>query len=150
MVIPNCHVTRLATTPTGGNPELRIHSIETNLGPVAVPANGVVIVALGTIESTRLAKNSFDRPLMGSNLMAHLRSNYTIRIPRGALGIPASVKDLQASALFLKGRHQHADGTFGHFHLRSAELPFQAGIETQVGAATICFTDAFADGSVGG
>src|SRR6185503_16842238 len=42
----------------------------------------------------------------------------TIRIPRGALGIPAAVKDLQASALFLKGRQQHADGTVGHFHLQ--------------------------------
>lgn len=118
MVVPNCHVTRLATAPTGGNPALRVTSVETNLGTITVPASGVVIIALGTIESTRLAKNSFDRPHIGSNLMAHLRSNYTIRIPRGALGIPAAVKDLQASALFLKGRHQHADGTVGHFHLQ--------------------------------
>jgi choline dehydrogenase-like flavoprotein len=118
MVVPNCHVTRIATTPTGGNPALRVATVETNLGPVSVPANGVVIVALGTIESTRLAKNSFDRPHIGSNLMAHLRSNYTIRIPRGSLGIPVAVKDLQASALFLKGRHQHTDGTLSHFHLQ--------------------------------
>ena len=124
MVVPNCHVTRLATAPTGGNPALQVTTVETNLGPISVPANGVVIVALGTVESTRLAKNSFDRPHLGSNLMAHLRSNYTIRIPRGSLGIPAAVKDLQASALFLKGRHIHKkadgtpDGTVGHFHLQ--------------------------------
>lgn len=118
MIVPYCHVTRLATAPTGGDPALRVTSVETNLGPIPVPANGAVIVALGTIESTRLAKSSFDRPHIGANLMAHLRSNYTIRIPRGALNIPAAVKDLQASALFLKGRHQHADGTVGHFHLQ--------------------------------
>jgi hypothetical protein len=118
MVVPNCHVTRLATAPTGGDPALRVTSVETNLGSITVPADGTVIVALGTVESTRLAKNSFDRPHIGANLMAHLRSNYTIRIPRGSLGIPSAVKDLQASALFLKGRHQHADGTVGHFHLQ--------------------------------
>ena len=113
MVVPNCHVTRLATAPTGGNPAWRVTQVETSLGPITVPDNGAVIIALGTVESTRLAKVSFDRPHIGANLMAHLRSNYTIRIPRGALAIPAAVKDLQASALFLKGRHAHkkADGT---------------------------------------
>lgn len=118
MVIPNCHVTRLSTAPTGDDPALRVTTVETNLGPVAIPADGMIIVALGTIESTRLVKNSFDRPHIGANLMAHLRSNYTIRVPRGSLGIPAAVKDLQASILFLKGRHKHADGTVGHFHLQ--------------------------------
>jgi len=124
MVVPNCHVTRLSTAPTGGDPALRVTSVETNLGTIPVPADGAVIVALGTVESTRLAKNSFDRPHIGANLMAHLRSNYTIRIPRGSLGIPAAVNDLQASALFLKGRHIHKnadgtpDGTVGHFHLQ--------------------------------
>jgi choline dehydrogenase-like flavoprotein len=118
MVVPNCHVTRLVTTPTGGNPALRVTSVKTNLGAISIPASSRVVVALGAIESTRLAKNSFDRPHIGANLMAHLRSNHTIRIPRGALGIPAAVKDLQASALFLKGRRQHADGTVGHFHLQ--------------------------------
>ena len=118
MVVPNCHVTRLATAPTGGNPALRVTLVETNLGPVSLPNNATVIVALGTIESTRLSKISFDRPHIGANLMAHLRSNYTIRIPRGALGISPTAKDLQASALFLKGQHQHTDGSVGHFHLQ--------------------------------
>ena len=118
MIVPNCHITRLVTAPTGGTPALRVASIETNFGPVPVPAGASVIVALGTIESARLAKVSFDRPHIGANLMAHLRSNHTIRIPRGSLDIPATAKDLQASALFLKGRHQHADGAVGHFHLQ--------------------------------
>jgi choline dehydrogenase-like flavoprotein len=56
---------------------------------------------------------------MGSNFMAHLRSNLTIRIPRGAIaGLPAAIQELQASALFVKGRHDHADHLFGHFHLQ--------------------------------
>src|SRR5262249_24936253 len=52
----------------------------------------------------------------GQNLMAHLRSNLTIRIPRASLpaGLP---NELQASALFVKGRHDVA-GTTRHFHLQ--------------------------------
>src|SRR5690606_14567039 len=50
-------------------------------------------------------------------LMAHLRSNLTVRIPREAL--PDDLPDeLQASALFVKGRHVHEDGREGHFHLQ--------------------------------
>src|SRR5205807_1795544 len=46
-------------------------------------------------------------------------SNLTIRIPREALAtLDPNVKALQASALFVKGRHRHADGTTGHFHLQ--------------------------------
>ena len=55
----------------------------------------------------------------GQNLIAHLRSNLTIRIPRLALAsLDPAIKELQASALFVKGRHQHADGSKGHFHLQ--------------------------------
>ena len=71
------------------------------------PDDGVVIIALGTIESTRLALISFPNlpniSLIGQNLIAHLRSNLTIRIPRAALppGLPAA---LASSALFVKGK----------------------------------------------
>jgi len=74
MVVPNCHVTRLAVS--GG----RVTGVEANQPPgfVPVPPNGKVIVALGTIESARLALNSFGglptTQRMGGNLMAHLRS----------------------------------------------------------------------------
>lgn len=126
MIVPNCHVTRLSTlsrlvpvmpAPTKENRTF-VNSVETNLGSIPVVDGGAVIIALGTIESTRLAKTSFDQPHYGSNLMAHLRSNYTIRIPRSALNLPNSVTDLQSSALFMKGRHTHADGSTGHFHLQ--------------------------------
>ena len=112
MIVPNCHVTRLQTSP------LAVTGIETNLGFIPVADGANVVLAQGTIESTRLAKNSFDRPLIGKNLMAHLRTNFTVRIPRGALGISPSVKSLQAGAVFLKGRVKHADNSFGHFHLQ--------------------------------
>jgi choline dehydrogenase-like flavoprotein len=130
MIVPLCHVNKLGTQITskiGGNGELlnlatgQVVSIETNQGTINVPANGKVIIALATIESTRLALNSFqgisNYNLIGQNLMAHLRSNFNVRIPRTSLKyLSNTVKELQASALFVKGRHQHADGTVSHYH----------------------------------
>ena len=124
MIVPRCHVTRLRAVMDGG--ELRVAQIETSQGVIDVPATGSVIIALGTIETTRLVLDSL-RTLpaaayarVGTNLMAHLRSNLDIRVPRTALtALPATVKALQASALFVKGRHTFAGSTdVGHFHLQ--------------------------------
>lgn len=125
MVVPYCHVNRLIPVQEGS--ALRVETIETNLGPVRIPPDGKVIIALGTIESTRLVRESFKNVLppdalerVGKNLMAHLRSNLEVRLPRQALvSLPATARALQASALFVKGRHQF-DNTndFGHFHLQ--------------------------------
>jgi hypothetical protein len=119
MIVPNCHVLRLETeaTPTG----VRVINVLTSAGPVPVPQDGRVVIAIGTIESTRLVLTSFpDLPsadLVGTNLMAHLRSNLIIRLPRSSL--PAGLgNELQASALFVKGHHVFADGSTGHFHLQ--------------------------------
>lgn len=117
MVVPNCHVNRLQVQNG------RVVAVETNQGPIPVPLKGNVIVALGTIESARLALNSFAglpaTPRIGTNLMAHLRSNLTIRIPRAALaGLAGAPTNLQAAALFAKCRHQFADNTFGYFHMQ--------------------------------
>jgi choline dehydrogenase-like flavoprotein len=118
MVVADCHVTRLVTE--GG----RVTRVETQRGAVPVPEGGVVVIAAATLESARLAQLSFgDVPnagLAGKNLIAHLRSNLTIRVPRTSIaGLSAAVKELQASALFVKGRHQYSqDGSFGHFHLQ--------------------------------
>jgi hypothetical protein len=121
MVVPGCHVIRLVTDG-GGNPR-RVVAVDTDKGAVPVPDGGVVILALGTIENARLALISLpglpSASRMGANLMAHLRSNVTIRVPRSSIaGLSASVNELQASALFVKGRHDHADHKFGHFHLQ--------------------------------
>jgi len=120
MIVPNCHVKQLATDRGPGGP--RVVGVDTSHGYVPVPPGGAVIIALGTIESTRLALLALQgvpNGLAGQNLLAHLRSNLSIRIPRQALAmLPAEVKALQAAALLVKGRHRHADGTLGHFHLQ--------------------------------
>jgi choline dehydrogenase-like flavoprotein len=134
MVIPRCRVNELKTAPDGG--KLRVTEVVTERGSIFVPPNGVVIIALGTIESTRLAQHSFqslppaafDR--IGKNLMAHLRSNLDFRVPREALKfLPATAKGLQASALFVKGQHAFSDGSgVGHFHLQITATGGAAGL----------------------
>jgi choline dehydrogenase-like flavoprotein len=121
MIVPGCHVIRLITDGSG-NPR-RVVAVSTNQGDIPVPDGGVIVLGLGTIENARLALISLpglpSASRMGANLMAHLRSNLTIRIPRSSIGdLPAQVQELQASALFVKGRHDHADHQFGHFHLQ--------------------------------
>jgi choline dehydrogenase-like flavoprotein len=120
MIVPRCHVNRLVTERLDGGMR-RVTSVQTNLGEVPVPPGGVVIVALGTIESARLALNSFEGipnyDQIGKNLVGHLRSNLAVRFPREALP-PGLSQELQASALLLKGRHTHPDGTNGYFHLQ--------------------------------
>lgn len=122
MVVPRCHTTRLNVAKSGN--QFRVTSVSTNLGTIDVPSDGIVIVALGTIESTRLALASFENKglptydLIGRNLMAHLRSNLTIRVPREAIQNLPQLPELQTSALFVKGKHTHIDGSAGFFHLQ--------------------------------
>lgn len=121
MIVPRCHVQRLNVVSDGSMP--RVDQIITEQASIAVDPDSKVVIALGTIESTRLALNSFQNKIpqasydrIGQNLMAHLRSNLDVRIPRAAFAaLPAA---LQASALFVKGQHKFADNTLGHFHLQ--------------------------------
>lgn len=98
---------------------------------IPVPVGSKVFLALGTIENTRIALTTVpEKQLIGRNLMAHLRSNLTIRVPRSAFGDalnpdkePDPVKkqtlrELQISALFVKGLHTHQDGQKGHYHIQ--------------------------------
>jgi len=133
MVVPDCRVIRLITDVANG--QAHVTGVLTNQGFIPLPAHGVAVIALGTIESTRVALLSFggitNYPLIGTNLMAHLRSNMAIRVPRSALKfLPASAKDLEQSALFLKGRHVHADGSVGHFHLQITASSGGGGLST--------------------
>lgn len=129
MIVPHVRVTRLETASANGG-QTRVTTIhgrrrEANGGetdvqiPVRDGAN--VVIALGTIESARLVLNSFSslprQDLVGANLMAHLRSNVVIRIPRSSLP-PGLPQELQASALFMKGAHKMTDGSTGYFHLQ--------------------------------
>jgi choline dehydrogenase-like flavoprotein len=133
MVVPNCHVVRLITDVAGG--KAHVTGVLTSQGFIPLPPHGVAVVALGTIECTRVALLSFggitNYPLIGTNLMAHLRSNMAIRVPRTALKfLKASDKDLEQSALFLKGRHTHPDGSAGHFHLQITASAGGGGLGT--------------------
>ncbi|HSB11037.1 MAG TPA: family 16 glycoside hydrolase [Blastocatellia bacterium] len=132
MIVPRCHVIRLNTVDDGG--KKRVSEVVTERGPVPVSQDAKVIIALGTIESTRLALLSFGSDgKIGTNLMAHLRSNVDIRVPRTALAsLPATAKALEASALLVKGEHQFKkpDGTpdgFAHFHFQITASGLGAG-----------------------
>ena len=119
MVVPNCHVIRLDTQIEDGSGT--VVAIQTNLGTIPVPQRGVVVLAAGTIESTRLALLSFGGTtgydLIGTNLVSHMRSNYTVKISRAAVGfLPTG--DLEASALFVKGRHGLGGNARGYFHIQ--------------------------------
>ncbi|MFI0449685.1 family 16 glycoside hydrolase [Actinomadura sp. 6N118] len=115
MIVPRCHVIGLDTRGS------EVIGVQTGQGYVPVAPGGSVVIALGAIESTRLALDAFGAQPgtgpIGSGLMAHLRSNLTIRIPRQALGRIAQ-RELMAAALFLKGRSVVADGPERFFHLQ--------------------------------
>jgi hypothetical protein len=118
-VVPNAHVTRL-NTANGSVVSLQAN---VNGASVSLPIapHCAVVLALGTIESTRLALASFptspNNPAaerMGRNLMAHWRSNIFVRIKRSALDpgntLPA---DLQTGALLVRG-----SAAQGKFHVQ--------------------------------
>jgi choline dehydrogenase-like flavoprotein len=113
MIVPFCHVKSLTLSGR------KVTRIETNQGPIQVPNGGSVILGLGTIENTRLALNSFQGTahygLIGQNLIAHLRSNLTIRVPRASLPDAAALAAaLSTSALFVKGEAPNGNT----FHLQ--------------------------------
>jgi choline dehydrogenase-like flavoprotein len=140
MVVPNCQVLELVTQTQPDN-WVRVTGVRVRddagterVIPLAPPtADGrqsVVVIALGTIESTRVALTTFQASLagraaqrMGKNLMAHLRSNLDIRIPRASIAAalpalpPAAVRALQISALFVKGKTT-IGGVDRYFHLQ--------------------------------
>jgi Domain of Unknown Function (DUF1080)/GMC oxidoreductase len=138
MVVPDCHVQELITETQGDNwvrvTGVRVLQSGVSLDiPLAPPRNGrqsVVVIALGTVETTRLALTTFKQSLagraaerMGTNLIAHLRSNLTIRVPRAsvAANLPASpFNSLQCSALLVKGKV--ASGRTFHFQITASGL----------------------------
>src|SRR5260370_21511560 len=68
---------------------------------------------------------------MGKNLIAHLRSNLAIRIPRAAIAAnlpPTVIPSLQCSALLVKGKA--ANGRTFHFQITAAGLN-QRGVDSE-------------------
>jgi choline dehydrogenase-like flavoprotein len=110
IVLPRAQVVSLKTS---GNRvteiELRVNDQQQFLRPPLLSPDSTVVVAASTIESTRLALDSLPLPAMGanrmgSNLMAHLRSDITARIRRSAIpGLPAQATDLEIAALLVRG-----------------------------------------------
>ena len=86
-----------------------------------IAAQCAVVLALGTIESTRIALESFPTTpnpadeKMGRNLTVHMRSTTTVQIKRSALELAGKPlpAELQTAALLAQG--ETADG---HFHLQ--------------------------------
>lgn len=108
--VPRAHVTRLNVA--GGavtNIEVQVNGQPKTLN---VSPQCAVVLASGTIESTRLAMDCFPTSLMGRNLVAHLRSNTVIRIKRSVLSTTLP-QNLEAAALLVRGSTPQ-----GRFHLQ--------------------------------
>jgi hypothetical protein len=118
-VVPNAHVTRIHTA---GGAACSIDAVVNGtLQSLPISPNCPVILALGTIESTRLALVSFPTSpgnpageLMGRNLMAHWRSNIFVRINRNGFD-PSNILPpaVQTAALLVRGSTAQ-----GKFHLQ--------------------------------
>lgn len=108
-LVPLAHVVKLHAASGA------VHAVEVDVAgqrrvlPLASQAS--VVLAASGIESTRLALNSFPTPLMGRNLMVHLRSDFTIRVKRSAL--PSVPGHVQTAALLVRGL-----APSGRFHVQ--------------------------------
>ncbi|MAX39314.1 family 16 glycoside hydrolase [Gimesia sp.] len=151
-LVPNAHVTsvtmdqgiatgvrvalvdRIASgVPFDRNAPKTIRSIEN----FEINPGGMVVLAGHAIESTRIALNSFRRPigvgpeLMGRNLMAHVRGNHVWQVKREALSMPTGAP-LGNAALHVPGRSRTVtqQGRQGEFHFQfyaSANVPPNSG-----------------------
>jgi hypothetical protein len=118
-VVPNAHVTRLNTANGAvSSIDISVNGVRQSL-PVRPSCS--VILAAGTVESTRLALHSFPtspnnppHELIGRNLMAHVRSNIFVRINRAAID-PGNIlpNAVQVGALLVRGSTPQ-----GQFHVQ--------------------------------
>ncbi len=128
MLLPRAQVVSLNTS--GGRVtevELLVNGQQQFLRPPLLSPNCTVVLAASTIESTRLALDSLPSPAlganrMGSNLMAHLRSDITARIRRSAIpGLPAAPTALEVAALLVRGAT--SDGHEYHIQVTASAGP---------------------------
>src|SRR5215831_18409810 len=138
MIVPDCHVQELITETQSDNwvrvTGVRVwqngSSVDIMLAPPHNGGQSAVVIALGTVETTRVARTTFQQSLagraadrMGKNLVAHLRSNLVIRVPRAAIAAnlpPTTIPSLQCSALLVKGKA--ANGRTYHFQITASGL----------------------------
>jgi hypothetical protein len=138
LIVPDCHVQELITETQPDN-WVRVTGVrlwqngipqEITLAPPRNGGQSAVVIALGTIETTRVALTTFQQSLagraaqrMGTNLIAHLRSNLTIRVPKAAIAAnlpPTSLNSLQCAALLVKGKA--SNGRTFHFQITASGL----------------------------
>lgn len=95
-------------------------------------SSAAVILAGNTINSTRLALNSFPRPaplnqngeLIGRNLMYHVRSNFTWRVKRSVLNLPPpDPSKIKTAALHVTGSTPTTGSGVGQFHFQFYAAP---------------------------
>ncbi|WP_114970232.1 family 16 glycoside hydrolase [Rhodoferax ferrireducens] len=95
-------------------------------------SSAMIVLAGNTINSTRLALNSFPRPaplnvngeLMGRNLMFHSRSNFVWRVKRSAMGLPPpDPANITTAALHITGSAATTGSGVGQFHLQFYAAP---------------------------
>jgi hypothetical protein len=138
MVVPGCHVQELITQTQPDNwvrvAGVRVWqngtSVDVMLAPQRNGGQSAAVLALGTVETTRIALTTFQQSLagraaqrMGENLVAHLRSNLTVRVPRAAIAAnlpPSAISSLQCSALLVKGKTP--SGHTFHFQITATGL----------------------------
>lgn len=109
-LVPRAHVVRLYAT--GGAVTQLEAVVDGQRRFLPINPNCAVVLAMGAVESTRLALTSFPTALMGRNLMVHLRTNMTVRIRRDAFS-PTLPPRLQTAALLVRGSIAQ-----GRFHLQ--------------------------------
>lgn len=117
-LVPQAHVVKLHAA------DGVVHAVEVDVAgkreQLTVDPNCAVIVAASAIETTRLALHSFPSPLMGRNLMAHVRSDFAVRIHRSAL--PPVPGHVQTAALLVRGAIPS-----GRFHVQVTASTSRAG-----------------------
>jgi choline dehydrogenase-like flavoprotein len=140
MIVPNCHVkglnSRSYTLATGATVQ-EVDRIDVSSaagddsfdlsGMVAGARRPVVVLALGAIESARLAVlaagGTPNASLMGMNLMVHLRKNVSFTAPLPTI---PSLADEELTALLVRCRTD-INGTPAHFHLQISAAALATG-----------------------
>ena len=93
----------------------RVDTVEVDVAGVrqflAVAPGAVVVLAASAVETTRLALHSFPTPLMGRNLMAHVRTDFPVRLARSAL--PQLPGPVETAAMLVRG-----EVASGRFHVQ--------------------------------
>ena len=139
-IVPHAEVLRLETANAA------VHQLVIALADPTEPADksrarvvrldlkssAMVVLAGNTINSTRLALNSFPIPdpllsngeLMGRNLMYHVRGNHTWRVRRDALELPTpEPATIKTAALHVTGEASTTSNKKGQFHFQFYAAP---------------------------